>query len=217
MIELTELGVTFLGGGELNIDDLVNATKLAPKLIAADGAADVAIKNGFVPTAVIGDMDSISNDFFVKHSELIKLHEKEQETTDFDKCLRNVVAKFGIGVGFLGARIDHELAALNSILNHSNYPVFLIGTEDVIFSCPSYIELNLPIGTRVSLFPLREVCVSAKGLVWNLKKELLSPLERVGTSNLSNLSRVSIETDNKGLLLILPKSFLPALINDLVS
>ena len=41
MIELTELGVTFLGGGELNIDDLVNATKLAPKLIAADGAADV--------------------------------------------------------------------------------------------------------------------------------------------------------------------------------
>ena len=217
MIELTELGVTFLGGGELNIDDLVNATKLAPKLIAADGAADVAINNGFVPTAVIGDMDSISNDFFVKHSELIKLHEKEQETTDFDKCLRNVVAKFGIGVGFLGARIDHELAALNSILNHSNYPVFLIGTEDVIFSCPSYIELNLPIGTRVSLFPLREVCVSAKGLVWNLKKELLSPIERIGTSNLSNLSRVSIETDNKGLLLILPKSFLPALINDLVS
>ena len=130
---------------------------------------------------------------------------------------RNVVAKFGIGVGFLGARIDHELAALNSILNHSNYPVFLIGSEDVILSCPSYIELNLPIGTRVSLFPLREVCVSAKGLVWNLKKELLSPLERIGTSNLSNLSRVSIETDNKGLLLILPKSFLPALINDLVS
>ena len=42
MIELTGLGVTFLGGGELNIDDLVNATKLAPKLIAADGAADVA-------------------------------------------------------------------------------------------------------------------------------------------------------------------------------
>ena len=63
MIKLTELGVTFLGGGELNIGDLVYATKLAPKLIAADGAADVAIKNGFVPTAVIGDMDSISNGF----------------------------------------------------------------------------------------------------------------------------------------------------------
>ena len=59
MIELKELGVTFLGGGELNIDDLIIAKKLAPKLIAADGAADLAIKNGFVPTAVIGDMDSI--------------------------------------------------------------------------------------------------------------------------------------------------------------
>ncbi|MDG2097417.1 MAG: thiamine diphosphokinase [Paracoccaceae bacterium] len=216
MIELKELGVTFLGGGELNIDDLIIAKKLAPKLIAADGAADLAIKNGFVPTAVIGDMDSISKDFFKQHLGILSLHEKEQETTDFDKCLRNVVAKFGIGVGFLGARIDHELAAFNSILTHSDYPVFLIGTQDVIFSCPSYIELNLPIGTRVSLFPLREVCVSAKGLVWNLKKELLSPLERIGTSNLSNLSRVSIETDNNGLLLILPKSFLQVLINDLV-
>ena len=216
MIDFKKLGVTFLGGGELNMDDLINAKKIAPKLIAADGAADLAIKNGFVHAAVIGDMDSVSNNFFVKHSQLIKVHEKEQETTDFDKCLRNVEAKFGIGIGFLGARIDHELAALNSILVHSNYPVFLIGTEDVIFSCPSFIELNLSVGTRVSLFPLREVYVSTTGLVWNLKRELLSPLERIGTSNLSNLSRVSIETDNRGLLLILPKSFLPALINDFV-
>ena len=86
----------------------------------------------------------------------------------------------------------------------------------MIFSCPSFIELNLSVGARVSLFPLREVYVSTTGLVWNLKRELLSPLERIGTSNLSNLSRVSIETDNRGLLLILPKSFLPALINDFV-
>ena len=40
MIDFKKLGVTFLGGGELNMDDLINAKKIAPKLIAADGAAD---------------------------------------------------------------------------------------------------------------------------------------------------------------------------------
>jgi len=217
MIEFKEIGVTFLGGGEVIVDDLHTSVKLAPNLIAADGAADFAVENGFLPKAAIGDMDSISKDFFTYNSKVLKIHEKEQETTDFDKCLKNIKAKFGIGIGFLGAQIDHELAALNSIVIHDKYPIFLIGKRDVIFNCPSFLNLILPAGTRVSLFPMCKVRVSTEGLAWPLHNELLSPLERIGTSNVSNCSRVKIETHSKGLLIILPKLFLSDVIDSVIS
>ena len=38
-------GISFLGGGLVQNKDLVAAMKLAPYLIVADGAADIAIKN----------------------------------------------------------------------------------------------------------------------------------------------------------------------------
>jgi len=65
-------GITFLGGGLVQNKDLVAAMKLAPNLIVADGAADIAIKNNVIPYAAIGDMDSISKDFFDQYSSVKK-------------------------------------------------------------------------------------------------------------------------------------------------
>jgi GLPGLI family protein len=42
-------------------------------LIVADGAADIAIKNNVIPYAAIGDMDSISKDFFDQYSSVKKI------------------------------------------------------------------------------------------------------------------------------------------------
>ena len=66
-------GITFLGGGLVQNKDLVAAMKLAPNLIVADGAADIAIKNNVIPYAAIGDMDSISKDFFDQYSSVKKM------------------------------------------------------------------------------------------------------------------------------------------------
>jgi thiamine pyrophosphokinase len=201
-------GITFLGGGLVQNKDLVVAMKLAPNLIVADGAADIAIRNNVIPYAAIGDMDSISKEFFNQNPSVKKMEILEQDSTDFEKCLRKVNAKFAIAIGFLGARLDHELAALNAIASHNKYPVLLIGEEDVIFSCPDILKLYLPIGTRVSLFPLTNISVSTEGLYWNLYNEKLSPLERIGTSNISSNHQVNVKIDNQGLLVILPKLFI---------
>ena len=64
MINFWHEGVTFLGGGMVRREDLLNAIKFAPNLIAADGAADIASRNNLTPHTVIGDMDSISDNFF---------------------------------------------------------------------------------------------------------------------------------------------------------
>ena len=211
MINFWHEGVTFLGGGKVCREDLLNAIKFAPNLIAADGAADIASRNNLTPHTVIGDMDSISDNFFELNPNSVKMKITEQNTTDFEKCLMTVNAKFAIAVGFLGYQLDHELAAFNAVAKHQKYPVLLIGDKDVIIACPNNISLELPEGTRVSLFPLKNVCVLTEGLRWNLNQEILSPLERIGTSNITVSSQVKIKVDGSGLLIILPKVYLSEL------
>ena len=217
MINFWHEGVTFLGAGKVRKEDLSNAVSLAPNLIAADGAADIASRNNLTPHTVIGDMDSISDNFFELNPNSVKMKITEQNTTDFEKCLMTVNAKFAIAVGFLGCQLDHELAAFSAVAKHQKYPVLLTGDKDVIIACPNNISLELPEGTRVSLFPLKSVCVLTEGLRWNLNQEILSPLERIGTSNITVSSQVKIKVDSSGLLIILPKVYLSELIRAMLA
>ena len=43
----------------------------------------------------------------------------EQDTTDLEKCLDSVEAPLFLGLGFLGGRIDHHLAAMNALVRHA--------------------------------------------------------------------------------------------------
>ena len=43
----------------------------------------------------------------------------EQETTDLEKCLYSVEAPLFLGVGFLGGRVDHQLAAMNALVKYA--------------------------------------------------------------------------------------------------
>ncbi len=217
MINFWHEGVTFLGGGMVRREDLLNAIKFAPNLIAADGAADIASRNNLTPHTVIGDMDSISDNFFELNPNSVKMKITEQNTTDFEKCLMTVNAKFAIAVGFLGCQLDHELAAFSAVAKHQKYPVLLMGDKDVIIACPNNISLELNEGTRVSLFPLKSVRVLTEGLRWNLNQEILSPLERIGTSNITVSSQVKIKVDGSGLLIILPKVYLSELIRAMLA
>ena len=86
---------------------------------------------------------------------------REQDSTDLEKCLYSVEAPLFIGLGFLGGRIDHHLAAMSALVKFPGKPVVLIGGEDLCFLCPRELELELPAGTRVSLYPMGP----ARGLV----------------------------------------------------
>ena len=82
---------------------------------------------------------------------------REQDSTDLEKCLYSVEAPLFLGLGFLGGRIDHQLAAMNALVKLPGKPVVLIGGEDLCFLCPPELALDLPAGTRVSLFPMAPV------------------------------------------------------------
>ena len=207
--------VTLLGASSVSDAVLAESLRLAPVLVAADGGARVAINRGVMPQAVIGDLDSldaqtraaIPDDRF----HLIA----EQDSTDFEKALSRIDAPLVLAVGFTGQRLDHELAVYSSLVRYADCPVIVVGDHDICFVAPKTMSLSLPIGTRVSLFPMNEVTCASTGLRWPTDGLVFAPWGRVGTSNEAASDRVTLAPSAPSLLVILPRAHLKAAIGAL--
>lgn len=206
--------VTLLGGGEVNKDVLSQALLIAPRIVGADGGANVAHAYGKSPDWVVGDLDSIDRQILADMDPARVLFVAEQETTDFEKCLMRIKAPFILGLGFTGPRFDHTLAAWNALAKHPDRACLLLGQKDVAFLSPPRLHLELVADTRVSIFPLAPTRGRSRGLRWPIDGLELSPLGRIGTSNAAE-GPVTLEFDTPGALLILPRSALGAAIDAL--
>lgn len=197
--------VTLVGGGPVDRAQLAAALALAPEAVAADGGGDVSLPDGRDFAAVIGDMDSLAGaDALAARG--VALHPvADQDTTDLEKCLTLVAAPIFIGLGFLGGRLDHHLAAMNAIVAHPAPPAILIGGEDICFLCPTELDLTLDAGSRVSLFPMRPVRGRvSEGLRWSVEGLAMAPDGRIGASNVATGDPVRLGFDRQGVLVILP-------------
>lgn len=201
--------VTLLGAGECAKADLFAAIELAPTLVCADGGADTAFDLGLKPTAIVGDLDSLDL-ARATGADVPVIELADQNFSDFDKALMGLSRQFVLAVGFLGGRFDHQLTALTA-LSRAHGPVVLIGSEDVICSIPREIEINVPAGTRISLWPIVESSGHSTGLRWPIDGLTLSPQGRIGTSNAAE-GPVKIEVTSGELLLILPRDCLTELV-----
>ena len=201
-------GITLAGGGGFSLKLLTLARSWAPRLVAADGGADRLLRLGAEPEAVIGDFDSISAAAQTRlEGRLFPI--REQATTDFDKALRSVQAPFVLGIGFSGARLDHGLAVLNGLARHPDKCCLLLGGQDVVFLAPRALDLALPVGSRLSLFPLGPVEGESAGLRWPLHGLHFAPGGMIGTSN-QVTGPVSLRFSAELMLVILPRSAMAA-------
>jgi len=176
-------------------------------VVAADGGVQAIARFGLEPDAIIGDMDSTPPEYRQKYQSV--LHSiAEQDSTDFEKCLSRIKAPLLIGIGFLGGRLDHELAALNALVK-SPQALLLVGEADLVFRLPESLDLSLPPGTRISFFPMGEVRgIRSEGLEWPLEGLLLSPARNISISNRSTARRISLRNPGQPLLCILPREHL---------
>ncbi len=199
-------GVTLASGAPFDSNSLHRALALAPHPVAADGGADRLMALGTVPEAVVGDMDSLRGSL---PTEVRAIPVAEQDTTDFDKCLACVEAPFFIGVGFLGGRLDHTLAALSVLLDYQDRKIVLLGEEDIAFVAPPDWTITLEPGARVSFFPLIPCKgVASGGLRWPIEGLEMSAGGQIGTSNEAVEAQVSAVFDRAGVVTILPERFL---------
>ena len=205
----TDSGVTLLGGGTSAQADVDEALTIAPLLVAADGGGDRALSLGLDPQAVIGDMDSLSPE--ARTALGPKIHcIAEQDSTDFGKCLRMVRARFYLGVGFTGLRLDHTLAALTEIAAHPDKRIILVGETDIVFRAPPRLEIDLPLGERFSIMPFGPLRARSEGLRWPLDGLEFAPNARIGTSN-EVTGPVRLSPDGPALVLIPKRHLQPAL------
>ena len=153
----TDRPLVLVGGGPCGAADLALAKGIVIVLLRLMGAQTRLLAHDIMPEAVIGDLDSIS---VQARSQISpdRLHLiAEQNSTDFEKCLRHISAPLILGLGFTGGRIDHQMAVFHGLLRYCHQRCMLLGSEDVVFLAPPEMSLELPEQTRVSLFPMGAV------------------------------------------------------------
>lgn len=195
--------VLLVGGGQISSCVLSDALARAETVVAADGGAVPVMALGRCPDAVIGDLDSLPPEVMQALPPAVLHRIEEQDSTDFDKCLRHIEAPLVLGHGFLGARLDHQLAAMTVLARHPDRRCLLVGEQDVVCLAPPRLALDLPVGLRLSLYPLAPVRGRSDGLRWPLEGLRFAPDGIVGTSN-EVTGPVRLEFETPGMLLILP-------------
>ena len=198
--------LTLIGGGEFSHQIFSKCLRIAPTLIAVDAGINYLDVKKSIPKWIIGDLDSAKKtEIWKKKGTKIKSIE-EQETTDFEKCLYSFKAPYFLANAFLGKRIDHSLANISTIVKMRNKRVILFGKKDILFHIENSIELDLKKGIRLSLFPIKKVNgIKSKGLKYDIKNIKFSPDNRLGTSNEVTETKVLIELDGPGMIIILPQ------------
>ncbi|MCC1480234.1 thiamine diphosphokinase [Roseibaca sp. Y0-43] len=212
----TQSGVTLVGGAGFDAAALGEALALAPDLVAADGGANHLDDMGHTPRAVIGDLDSIRPELRDRLGARVH-HIPEQDSTDLDKCLRSIDAPFLLGVGFLGARLDHTFAAMASLVQHGRARVLLVGPQDICLLLPPRLEMRLPQDAPVSLVPMGPVTGQSRGLHWPIDGIDFAPDGRIGTSNRMAGDRLELTVSAPKMLLMLERRALGATLDAVIS
>ena len=188
--------VILVGGSIVSLNLLKLISKLHP-IFAADSGANVLVNEKINFKAVIGDMDSINKEI-LKNPKIETILISDQNSSDLEKCFSLVKANIFIGFGFLDLRLDHSLASLTAICkNNSAKAIILVGELDTVVWVKGEWSCNIPIGTRVSIWPLSEqLFLNSTGLKYPLNNLKMHPLNLIGTSNETVKDSFSLKIDS---------------------
>jgi len=196
-----------IGAGPSNAELIREISFYSDAIVAADGGFWAAEQAGAQVALVVGDMDS-QQDLPAGQA---AAHILDQETTDFQKCLVVCDADVFLGVGFLGGRLDHQLAAFSTLLNEPR-PVVLIDEAQLVFVVPQEFSVDLEAETPVGFYPMVSIEASLRGVRWPLSNVAMSPIGQIATSNVALGGALEITVDGPGLLAIMPRRYLVAVL-----
>ncbi|MDF9830867.1 thiamine diphosphokinase [Parabacteroides sp. PF5-6] len=131
----------------------------ASVVIACDGAVEKLVDGGIIPTAIVGDMDSIPSALREKYADRL-FPDHDQETNDLTKAMqyaRRTGQKEVLILGATGLREDHTLGNISLLMDYlplfdrvemaSDFGLFTPINQTTWFACRP--------GQQVSFFSLR--------------------------------------------------------------
>jgi len=184
----------------------------ATAVIAADGGTKHLWRLGYLPDAVVGDMDSLSQQarqWLSNANVPLIVAPVNKDETDLELALLHAVEHYKEDIlifAAFGGRLDQTLANI-LLLAHpalAAYRVELLTPYERTWLVTAETEIRGEIGDTVSLIPLgEEVLVrQTTGLQWPLKDEILAFGPARGVSNTMSAATATISVESGPLLCI---------------
>ena len=167
-------GIIFTGGEAPEKKYFKRDISPGDYIVAADSGLETALRYGYTPDMVVGDMDSLKNKTFLDEipSDCVKMFPEDKDQTDTEIALE-VLEKKGVEnvvlVGGGGGRLDHLLGIV-SIFDRKYCPDVWYTAEEKIVCVKEKAVISGRRGNTVSIFPAgTEVCrMKSTGLKWSL-------------------------------------------------
>ena len=146
--------------------------KNADRIICCDGSAENLLKAGFLPEAIVGDMDSLRKDIADRLSDRI-FPGGNQDTNDLTKaviwCSERGYTEIVI-VGATGKREDHTIGNISLLTEYSkDVKVKMVTDTGILLPFLNGSEISSFPGQQVSIFSIDpETEITSKGLRYPL-------------------------------------------------
>lgn len=175
----------------------------AEYVVCCDGAAEKYISEGLMPNKIIGDCDSLSDNFQKLYHNII-IKDSDQETNDLTKSVKYLlnsgITEFDI-VGATGKREDHTLGNISLLIDYMNMgaDVRIFTDYGMFIPCkgttttPSYEK------QQISIFNINAKSIFSKDLRYPLK-DFTKWWE--GTLNESLSDTITIEAEGEYILFL---------------
>lgn len=180
-----------IGGGSIKRHDYIRSfIKDNDTVICADGGYDHAVKIGIKPDIVLGDMDSVRNDYSDERYEKFPV---EKDWTDSELAVNYVIDRgfdSAVLLGCTGTRGDHSLSNIFLLrhLEKNGVSAVLIDDNNMIYMPENSIELTGKKGDIVSVVPVSETVTgyTTEGLYYRAENAVLEFGKTLANSNSMN-------------------------------
>ncbi len=192
-------GALFLGGDLVATPQIRKVICEAVVIGAANGGAERALKLGYEPTFVVGDLDSISEATIrrLKNTDIYP-YAPDKDKSDSELALEHMLSfspQELIILGAVGGRLDHALANLYLLsLIPSKVDAKILMKDGEIYFTRKKLKFSGDIGDLVSILPQgpRGARIKIEGFYYSLNHEFLKSGSH-GLSNRMTQKKVSIE------------------------
>lgn len=188
--------IAVVANGEWNQEWGKQELALFDRLVAADGGGNRILEAGYIPHALIGDLDSIRPDNLEKcraYGTHIEQFSREKDETDLELALEHAVSlckeiedqEIWL-LGATGGRVDHLLGNLAIMLGFlkRGYRIRAKDSYHELWLIQGKEQIKGEKGQELSLIPISEFAVvRTEGLFYPLNNETLRQDSPRGISN----------------------------------
>ena len=175
----------------------------APYVACCDGGANEYITKGHLPNIIIGDGDSLCDEYRQQYASLIH-HNPDQETNDQTKAVQFLLSKGKRKIAIVGAtgkREDHTIGNVSLLIEYMRMGADVRTYTDygVFIPCKGSSTLECRVGQQISIFNFTAKGMKSKGLAYPIY-DFTSWWQ--GTLNRCTDSSFTIEAEGEYLLFL---------------